>query len=95
MSSPSVRLIQDRLVNADGSGTAGTLQISWAPGVSQDGFAIAGGKLAVRLNSGGFSLALAPGTYQVKYILAHGSQRSETWIVPNSAGPFQIAQVRQ
>ena len=94
MSSPSVRLIQDRLVNADGSATAGTLQISWAPGMSQDGFAIAGGKLAVRLNNGGFTLALTPGTYQVKYVLAR-SQRSETWIVPNSAGPFKIAQIKQ
>ena len=95
MSSPSVRLIQDRLVNADGSGAAGTLQVSWAPGVSQDHFAIAGGKLAGRLNDGGFSLSLAPGTYHIKYVLAHGAQRSETWIVPNSAGPFRIAQVRQ
>ena len=95
MSSPSVRLIQDRLVNADGSGTSGTLQVSWTPGVSPDGFAIAGGKLAVRLNDGGFSLSLAPGTYQVKYVLAHGAQRSETWIVPNRAGPFRIAQIRQ
>ncbi len=94
MSTPSLRLIQDRLVNADGAGTSGSLQVSWAPGQSLDGFTIAGGKLTVRLNDGSFSLSLAPGSYQVKYILAHGAQRTETWLVPASAGPFRVSDVR-
>lgn len=95
MSSPSIRVVQDRLVNADGTGAAGTLQVSWTPGVSPDGFPIAGGRLVVRLNNGGFNISLTPGSYQVKYILAHGQQRSETWNVPNAPGPFRIADVKQ
>jgi hypothetical protein len=92
---PSLRLIQDRLVNADGSAVSGTLQISWQPSVSTDGFALAGGMQAIPLARGSFSVNLAPGSYQVKYILQNGSQRKETWVVPSGSGPFRIAQVRQ
>lgn len=94
MSAPSTRLIQDQLVNADGTGVSGSLEISWLPGVSYDGFAIAGGKLIIRLNRGAFAVNLAPGAYQVKYILTNGSQRKETWQVPTAPGPFHIPQVR-
>ena len=95
MPSPSLRLVQDRLINADGSGTSGALEVSWAPGQSSDGFTIAGGKLTVRLDDGQFGISLAPGGYRVKYISMHGAQRSEKWIVPSTAGPFRISQVRQ
>ncbi len=95
MPGPSLRLIQDKLVNADGSAVSGTLQISWQPNISTDGFAVAGGKQAIRLARGSFSVNLAPGSYQVTYILQNGSQRKEIWVVPGSSGPFQIAQVRQ
>ena len=95
MPGPSLRLIQDKLVNADGSAVSATLQISWQPSVSTDGFAVAGGAQAIQLTKGSFSINLAPGSYQVKYILQNGSQRQEAWIVPSSAGPFRIAQVRQ
>ena len=94
MASPSVRLIEDRLINADGTGTAGTIQLSWNQGVSSDGFAIGAGKLVLRLNNGAFSVTLAPGTYTAKYILARGAQRSETWIVPTDPGPFRVSQIR-
>jgi hypothetical protein len=92
---PSLRLIQDKLVNADGSASSATLQISWQPSISTDGFAVAGGVQTVPLVRGSFSVNLTPGSYQVKYILQNGSQRKETWVVPSSAGPFRIAQVRQ
>jgi hypothetical protein len=95
MPGPSVRLIQDKLSNADGSAVSGTLEISWPPNVTTDGFTLAGGKQTIRLARGAFSVNLAPGTYQVKYILQNGSQRKETWVVPSGAGPFQVSQVRQ
>ena len=95
MPGPSLRLIQDKLVNADGSAASGTLQISWQPNVSPDGFAVAGGIQTIPLARGSFSVNLAPGSYQVKYVLQNGSQRKETWVVPRSSGPFRIAQVRQ
>ena len=92
---PSLRTIQDRLANADGSAVAGTIEVSWSPGVTGDGFTIAGGKLLLRLSAGSFNVSLAPGTYQVKYALARGAQRSETWVVPTAPGPFRIVQVKQ
>jgi len=92
---PSLRLIQDKLVNADGSAVSAVLQISWLPTVSSDGFAVAGGLQTIKLSHGSFSVNLAPGSYQVKYILQNGSQRTETWVVPSSAGPFRVSQVRQ
>ncbi|GEM_PF-3786027 len=95
MPGPSLRLIQDKLVNADGSTVIATLQISWLPTISQDGFAVAGGMQTIVLNKGDFSVSLAPGTYQVKYILQNGAQRKETWIVPSDPGPFRLPQVRQ
>jgi len=95
MPGPSLRLIQDTLVNADGSAVSASLQISWQPSISTDGFAVAGGIQTIQLTEGSFSVNLAPGAYQVKYILQNGSQRKETWIVPSSSGPFRIAQVRQ
>ena len=95
MPGPSLRLIQDKLVNADGSAVSATLQISWQPSISTDGFAVAAGLQTIRLIKGSFSVNLAPGSYQVKYILQNGSQRKETWVVPSSSGPFRIPQVRQ
>jgi hypothetical protein len=88
--------IRDTLYNADGSRTAGQIEITW------NGFRSAAGKITRRITDGVLDLALVPNagttpagtSYAVNYLLASGLSYSETWAVPQSDTPVSLAAVR-
>jgi len=94
--------IHDTLYNADGSRTAGQIEITWNPFRSADGKTIAAGKITRRITDGVLDLALVPNagatpagtSYAVTYLLASGLSYSETWVVPQSDTPVSLAAVR-
>ena len=66
-----------------------------------DGFTIAAGRLFHQLPHGALEIHLVPGTYQVIYQAAGipgkpgTAKQTETWVVPETPGPFTIAEVKQ
>jgi hypothetical protein len=94
--------IRDTLYNADGSRTAGQIEITWNGFRSADGKTIAAGKTTRRITDGVLDLALVPNagatpagtSYAVTYLLASGLSYSETWVVPQSDTPVSLAAVR-
>lgn len=94
--------IRDTLYNADGSRTAGQIEIAWNAFRSADGKTIAAGKITRRITDGVLDLALVPNagttpagtSYAVTYLLASGLSYSETWAVPQSDTPVSLAAVR-
>jgi len=93
--------IRDTLYNADGSRTAGQIEITWNGFRSPDGKTIAAGKTTRRITDGVLDLALVPNagatpagtSYAVTYLLANGLSYSETWVVPQSDTPVSLAAV--
>ena len=93
--------IRDTLYNADGSRTAGQIEITWNGFRSPDGKTIAAGKITRRITDGVLDLALVPNagatpagtSYAVTYLLASGLSYSETWVVPQSDTPVSLAAV--
>jgi hypothetical protein len=94
--------VRDTLYNADGSRTAGQIEITWNAFLSADGKTIAAGKITRRITDGVLGLALVPNagttpagtSYAVTYLLASGLSYSETWVVPQSDTPVSLAAVR-
>jgi hypothetical protein len=94
--------IRDTLYNADGSRTAGQIEITWNGFRSADGKTIAAGKTTRRITDGVLDLALVPNagatpagtSYAVTYLLTSGLSYSETWVVPQSDTPVSLAAVR-
>lgn len=94
--------IRDTLYNADGSRTAGQIEITWNGFLSADGKTIAAGKTTRRITDGVLDLALVPNagampagtSYAVTYLLASGLSYAETWVVPQSDTPVSLAAVR-
>jgi hypothetical protein len=94
--------VRDTLYNADGSRTAGQVEITWNGFRSADGKTIAAGKITRRITDGVLDLALVPNagttpagtSYAVTYLLASGLSYSETWAVPQSDTPVSLAAVR-
>ena len=93
--------IRDTLYNADGSRTAGQIEITWNGFRSADGKTIAAGKITRRITDGVLDLALVPNagttpagtSYAVTYLLASGLSYAETWVVPQSDTPVSLAAV--
>ena len=93
--------VRDTLYNADGSRTAGQIEITWNGFRSADGKTIAAGKITRRITDGVLDLALVPNagttpagtSYAVTYLLANGLSYSETWAVPQSDTPVSLAAV--
>jgi len=94
--------VRDTLYNADGSRTAGQVEITWNGFRSADGKTIAAGKITRRIIDGVLDLGLVPNggttpagtSYAVTYLLASGISYSETWAVPQSDTPVSLAAVR-
>ena len=94
--------ISDTLFNADGSRAVGSLRISWKSFTGADGSTVAKNSIDLDIVDGIVSVALAPnlgavpdGTYySVEYRLRKGEKSNELWIVPDSADPVRIADIR-
>lgn len=94
--------ISDTLFNADGSRAEGSLRISWKSFTAADGATVAKNSVDMDIVDGIVSVGLAPnlgavpeGTYySVEYRLRKGERSNELWIVPDSAEPVSIADIR-
>jgi hypothetical protein len=94
--------ISDTLFNADGSRATGSMRVSWKSFTGADGSTVAKNSIDLDIVDGIVSVALAPnlgavpdGTYySVEYRLHKGEKSSELWIVPDSADPVRIADIR-
>ena len=100
---PARTTVSDTIYRADGSPASGTVLISWPAFTTADTKPVAAGTLKATLGPGGtFSVALAPnaganpaGTfYRVVLKLDDGTTESETWVIPSSSTPVNIATVR-
>jgi hypothetical protein len=100
--SPSVTTVQDTVYKSDGSLASGSVVISWPPFISADNRTVFGGTKTVPLNNGSLTVALVPTagatpagiSYDVKYYQSGGVFYAETWVVPASASPVTLGQVR-
>ncbi len=97
-----VTKVQDVLFNADGTKTQGSAKIIWKAFTASNGSPVAANELTTPIVDGVFSVdltpndtAVPPGTsYKVVYTLDTAIEFSETWIVPESATPVTIPDVR-
>jgi len=90
--------IQDLLYNANGTLVNGLLTIQWNGFTAADGSAIAANSFTIRITNGVLRTELAPnpvGTvYTVSYLVDGKRLFTETWVVPLSATPVRVGQVR-
>lgn len=100
--SPATTTVQDTVYKSDGSLASGSVVITWQPFISADHKPVFGGTKTIPLTNGALSVQLAPtvgatpaGTsYDVKYYQSGAVFYEETWVVPSSAQPVGLAQVR-
>lgn len=102
-SGPATTTISDTVYNADGTAAAGVLIITWPAFVTSAGAEVASGSTDVTLGAGGsLSVSLVPNAgatpagvyYSVVYQLGPGEVLTESWVVPASASPVNLAAVR-
>ncbi len=90
--------IQDTLYNADGSPASGLLTISWNGFTAADGTTVAANSITLRIVNGVLKVSLVPNvpgtSYTAVYFLSGKTSSTETWIVPPSALPLRLGQVR-
>lgn len=98
---PPLTQIQDTIYNADGSLFNGVLQISWQPFTASDSSVIGAQSLNVPVTNGFVNVsltptttALTPASYSVTYISGGRNQSAETWVVPPSATPVRLQDIR-
>ena len=97
-----VTRVQDVLFNADGTKTEGSAKIIWKRFTASNGSPVAANELTIPIVNGVVSVdltpnstAMPPGTsYKVVYTLDSATEFFETWIVPESATPVTIPDVR-
>ena len=101
-SGPATTTISDSVFLADGTPAAGSLIITWPAFVTSGGAEVAAGSSNVTLGANGaLSVGLVPNAgatpagvyYSVVYQLGPGEVKSESWIVPASATPVNLATV--
>ena len=94
--------VQDTLYNANGSTVEGTATIQWRGFTASDGSTVAGSSINVKIVRGVLLVDLTSNegatpsgtSYQVSYLLDNGMRSTETWLVPESATPVTVSQVR-
>ena len=95
--------VSDTLINPDGSRPNGSITISNpSTFVSADGYPMpAGMHVTANVLNGFFSVALVPntnsnpgGTYYTAQYFVGANRSSESWLVPSSSGPVNLAAVR-
>ena len=98
---PTTR-VQDTLFNADGSTAQGSVTIEWKGFTASDGSTITTNSLKIRIVQGVLLTDLVPnenstpaGTaYTVTYLLNNGTRFVENWVVPESATPVTVSDIR-
>ncbi len=98
---PALTTIQDLLYKADGTRFNGTLQITWTGFQAADASNIATQSVTAPVSNGYLRVVLVPTTtaatpttYNVVYNSDGRVQFTETWVVPPSATPLRVADVR-
>lgn len=98
---PPLTTVQDVLYTANGNLFSGVVTITWQTFEASDGSYISGSVTQVQIANGNLFVLLVPTTtanppasYSVKYSGEHRTQFSETWIVPPSASPLRVRDVR-
>jgi len=98
---PPLTTIQDVLYRADGDRFTGVVIINWKTFEASDASNIAAEVARVTVNNGNLFVRLVPtttanpaATYAVQYSSAGKTQFSETWVVPPSALPLRVRDVR-
>ena len=94
--------IEDTLVNADGTKIEGSVTISWKAFTASDGTTLPSSAITVNIVQGVLKVSLTPNedatptgtSYSVSYLLNNGSRSYETWVVPASATPVTVSQIR-
>jgi hypothetical protein len=99
---PAMTTISDTVSMADGSPAEGTLIITWPAFVTASGAEVAAGTTSVALGANGaLNVALVPNAgatpagvyYSVVYQLGPGEVKTESWVVPSSSSPVNLAAV--
>jgi hypothetical protein len=101
LTGPPLTTIQDVLYKADGTRFNGTVTISWSRFQAMDNSTIATQSITVKIVDGNLHVQLVPTTtstpttyYAAKYNSNGRVQFAETWLVPSSAQPLRVQDVR-
>lgn len=94
--------VQDTLFNADGSTAQGSVTIEWKGFTASDGSTITTNSLKIRIVQGVLLTDLVPNenstptgtTYKATYLFDNGTRFVENWVVPESATPVTISDIR-
>ena len=94
--------VQDTLFNADGSTAQGSVTIEWKGFTASDGSTITTNSLKIRIVQGVLLTDLVPnenatptGTaYKATYLFNNGTRFVENWVVPESAIPVTVSDIR-
>ena len=94
--------VQDTLFNADGSTAQGSVTIEWKGFTASDGSTITTNSLKIRIVQGVLLTDLVPNenstpagtTYKVTYLFDNGTRFVENWVVPESATPVTVSDIR-
>ena len=94
--------VQDTLFNADGSTAQGAVTIEWKGFTAADGSTITTNSLKVRIIHGVLLTDLVPNenatpagtTYQATYLFNNGTRFVENWVIPESATPVSVSDIR-
>ena len=94
--------IQDTLFNADGSTAQGSVTIKWKGFTASDGSTITTNSLKIRIVQGVLLTDLVPNenatpagtTYQATYLFNNGTRFVENWVIPESATPVSVSDIR-
>ena len=94
--------VQDTLFNADGSTAKGSVTIEWKGFTASDGSTITTNSLKIRIVQGVLLTDLVPNenstptgtTYKVTYLFNNGTRFVENWVVPESATPVTVSDIR-
>ena len=94
--------VRDVLFNANGTRIQGTASISWKGFTASDGTTLATNMITVSIVQGVLSVDLVPNenttpggtSYHVAYQLDNGRRYLQRWVVPESASPVTVSQIR-
>ncbi len=94
--------IQDTLFNADGSKVQGSVTLNWNGFTASDGTTLVTNSVKVKIVQGVLVVDLVPNenatpagtTYKATYLFNNGIRSVEHWVVPESATPVTVSNVR-
>ena len=94
--------IQDTLFNADGSKVQGSVTLNWNGFTASDGTTLVTNSVKVKIVQGVLVVDLVPNenatpagtTYKATYLFNNGMRSVEHWVVPESATPVTVSDIR-